>query len=100
MGPTHSKIVDELLILFLNVALINHSCSPNANSETIQKDGEPWDEIRAIRDISKGEEVTTCVIPMVGCNSQERRAKIKECFQFDCKCCVCTGIIPNQEDIV
>ena len=33
-------------------------------------------------------------------SSQERRAKIKKCYPFDCKCCVCTGITPDQEDII
>merc|ERR1719500_613673 len=97
---THFKAIDEMAMIFLNTALINHSCSPNANSETIQKDGDPWDEIRAIRDISKGEEVTVCQVSIVGLTSQERRARIRLYLYFDCKCCVCTGIIPDQEDII
>jgi len=97
---THSKAINGWEIIFLNAALINHSCSPNANSETFQKDGDTWDEIRAIRDISKGEEVTMCEVSLVGCNSQERRALIREHLHFDCTCCVCTGIIPDQEDII
>ena len=98
----HSKNVDGWAIIYLNAALINHSCSPNATSEAIQKDGErdPWFEIRAYKDIAKGEEVTLCEVSMVGCTSQERRELIREQFHFDCKCCVCTGIVPDQEDII
>jgi len=98
---THSKAIDGWGVIFLNAALINHSCAPNATSETIQKDGDKWYEIRAFKDISKGEEVTLCEeVSMIGCNSQERRALIRKHFRFDCKCCVCTGIIPDQEDII
>ena len=25
---------------------------------------------------------------------------IKDQFGFDCKCCVCTGVVPDQEDII
>jgi len=98
---THSKTIDGWGVIFLNVALINHSCAPNATSETIQKDGDTWYEIRAFKDISKGEEVTLCEeVSMVGCTPQERRAIIRQQFYFDCKCLVCTGIIPDQEDIM
>ena len=98
---THSKKIDGWSVIFLNAALINHSCAPNATSETIQKDGGKWYEIRAHKDISKGEEVTLCEeVSMIGCNSQERRAKIWNHFHFDCKCGVCTGVIPHQVDIV
>ena len=40
-------------IIFLNEALINHSCSPNAFSEFIQKEGETWDQIRPVRTFQK-----------------------------------------------
>ena len=109
----HSKTIGDWCILFLNVALINHSCSPNATLESIQKEGETWDEVKAIKDISKGEEITKfyarcgCkemderfTIKAFGCNSQERRLVLKKHFRFDCKCCVCSGNVPEQEDII
>ena len=98
--------------MFLNVALINHSCSPNAISEFIQKEGETWDQVRAVKDISKGEEVTTFYaqcgckemdeffsFKAFGSDSKTRRAALKKHFRFDCKCCVCSGTVPEQEDI-
>ena len=63
-------------------------------------------EIRAIKDISRGEEITKCYIPQVpafktlGVNSRERMKTIKEKYSFDCKCEVCTGNVPDQEDIM
>ena len=103
----------EWNILFLNAALVNHSCSPNSTSELIQKEGETWYEVRAIKDISRGEEVTkfyahcgckemeeSFTIKAFGCNSRERRVVLKKHFRFDCKCCVCTGTVSDQEDII
>ena len=114
LGLLHSKGLRDSAILFLNAALINHSCSPNSTFETFLKDGDPWCEIRAIKDISKAEEVTifygfglkemnepsSCSYMVFGKNSQERRTIIREHFHFDCKCCVCTGAVPEQEDII
>ena len=101
----------DIMMLFLNLILINHACAPNAYADA-GKEGEYV--VRAIRDISKGEEVTlfykTRRIPghgpenlsykIFGCNVKERMKVIKDQFGFDCKCCVCTGVIPDQEDII
>ena len=99
--------------VFLNVALINHSCAPNAWIGTAEEEGETWKEVRAIKDISKGEEVTKfyarcgCkemderfTIKAFGSSPRERRAVLKKHFRFDCKCCVCSGSAPEQEDIL
>ena len=47
-------------MLFLNTILLNHSCAPNAAERALK----PLDnfnvEIRAIKDISRGEEITKC----------------------------------------
>jgi len=90
--------------LFLNFFLINHSCAPNAIGENIE-DGSF--EVRASKDISKGEEITffygvsdyDFTYKRLGCNAKERMQAIKNWFLFDCKCCVCTGDMPDQEDI-
>ena len=90
--------------LFLNTILLNHSCAPNALNETIE-DGNY--EVRAIKDISKGEEITIFyqffdgyTYKKFGCNVRERMQAIKDRFGFDCKCGVCTGDLPDQEDII
>ena len=90
--------------LFLNTILINHSCAPNAHEETTE-DGNC--EVRAIKDISKGEEITTfysifegCTYKKFGCNVKGRRKVLRETLGFDCMCSVCTGDIPDQENIL
>ena len=97
-------------ILFLNGTLLNHSCAANACLDTIQQEGETWCEVRAIKDISKGEEVTvfyegeleygTLSYQVYGCNKRERKMAIQKQFGFDCKCDVCSGKVSEQEDII
>ena len=124
-APDCPKLLDELDIffsnakqnrngdwglLFLNIALVNHSCAPNAILDTNKEEGtvESWCEVKAIKDISKGEEITLFYetegnhysYQKYGCNAQERMMVIKEDFKFDCKCCVCSGKVPEQEEII
>ena len=99
-------------IFFLNAALLNHSCAPNAFADTFdQVSGEPWCEVRAIKDISKGEEVTVFYeiqkpgtlnlsYYMYGCNAQERRAAIWKELRFYCKCSACSGNDSEQDKII
>ena len=98
-------------ILFLNTSLLNHSCAPNAFVDTFNKEsGESWCEIRAIKDIPKGEEVTvfyevtqeygTYSYLVYGCNAHERRRAIQKEFKFYCKCAVCSGDVSEQEDVI
>ena len=101
----HSMRIGDWCFLYLNVALINHSCAPNAFSESIEKEGDTWHEVRAIKNISKGEEVTQ-FFNFYGSEEMDERFTIiaygcKKHFQFGCnKRCVCSGIVPDQEDIV
>ena len=94
-------------MIFLNISLINHSCSPNAArgklvlSTDTRLTGQKM-EVRAIRNISKGEEVTTFYImtgTTVNMMRSEIRATLKRDFGFDCKCSICKGEIPDQDDI-
>ena len=61
--------------------------------------------MRAIKDISKEEEVSIFYpkhwenFPLLG-PSVHRRQMIKEDYGFDCKCPVCSGEVPDQEDIL
>ena len=92
-----------MMFLYLNCTLINHSCAPNAYAELVE---DKKMEVRAIKDISKGEEVTVfykCLpgrtYVAMGWKVKERKKVIKEYMQFDCKCCVCSGNVPGQEEI-
>merc|ERR1711915_615777 len=90
-------------ILYLNLALVNHSCAPNAIEYGLTpntEDEDVTDELRAIKDIVKGEEIVTCYFPDVlkyGSMSKKRKTGIKRDFEFDCKCPVCLGKVPGQE---
>ena len=97
--------------LFLNTTLLNHSCAPNVFVDTFDKEsGESWCEVRAVKDIPKGEEVTVFYeVPqehgnysylVYGCNAQERRIVIQKEFRFHCKCAVCSGNTSEQEDVI
>ena len=92
------------MALFLNCALLNHSCAPNAAVEPTEDQN---NEVRAIKDISKGEEVTIfykcfdCnTYTKIGWKGNERMKVIKDILGFDCKCCVCAGNVPGQEEIL
>ena len=57
-------------------------------------------EIRANRNIARGEEITKCYeheFLNLFCSSDERRTKIKQNFGFYCKCQYCGN--PDQEDV-
>jgi len=107
-----------LFYLPLNSALINHSCGPNVEvglyidpdtpKRTYYRDVDHKTEVRAVRDISKGEEITKCYVGFqnminFGSNRLARMSKIQELQSFDCKCFICLGgpgSFSDQEDIL
>jgi len=98
----------KIYAVFLNLALVNHSCVPNAAWYPLyldKQDDDPLhcEELKAIKNISKGEEVTTCYYTDVkeyGSIQRKRKAEIKKRKGFDCKCPVCLGQVPCQEKIL
>ena len=93
---------NKITSLYLNIALINHSCAPNSTEGGLdaQKESVRNLEIRAIRNIGRGEEITKCYeheYLNLFCSSDTRKTKIKQNFRFDCKCQYCAN--PDQEDI-
>ena len=86
------------------IFLLNHSCAPNA-AIGLTNPREPEKsriELRAIKDISKNEEVTIfypieIFLPWL---HADMRQMIHEDYGFDCKCPVCSGEVPNQDDIM
>ena len=96
----HHKEANSL-VLRLNTELINHSCSPNAVNEVDSTDDES--ELRAIKDICKGEEVTICYVgdfKRFGSISRKRKTGLKKIVGFDCKCNVCLGKTPGQDKLM
>ena len=86
--------------LFIATSLLNHSCAPNVHLDA-NNESDHQLEVRAIKDISKGEEVTPCYeIESKLMTSSQMKAKLQEDFHFDCKCGVCAGIIPDQDRLI
>ena len=96
--------IGQYCFLYLNQSLVNHSCSPNAvqvlSSPARQPEMKTKSETRAIKDISKGEEITVCNIEEIKMLGNVRRMKPDQRMAFVCKCDVCSGQIPGQEDII
>jgi len=91
--------INDQLTLLLNSAFVNHSCAPNT---TMFANHEPESkvEIRAIKDISKGEEVTHSIITNTNFTSQvEMKESLLRKYRLDCNCPVCSGEISNQDEI-
>ena len=62
------------------------------------KDQQEVLKVLAMKDISKGEEVTECYIHVM--TKSQMKEKIQEKFSFDCKCGVCVGSISDQDGII
>lgn len=93
-------------ILHLNLALVNHSCQPNATNRSglkkLQQEGEEdySEELRAIKDIRKGEEITICYfndVQKFEGNPKKWKTHFKKETGFDCKCHVCSGQVPLKD---
>ena len=97
---------EDVAVLYLNIALVNHSCVPNATVGRLSLDDDDGDdehlsvELRAAKDISKGEEITTCYyeddVKKNGSILRKRKTAFKKSQGFDCTCPVCQGQVPFQ----
>ena len=95
---------DEYSLLHLNLALVNHSCAPNATNSGIPRKQEGVEdlrnELRAIKNISKGEEITICYfmdVKKFGSIPRKMKTDIAISLGFNCECPVCLGQVPGQE---
>ena len=69
-------------MLSLNLALVNHSCLPNVTLDAKKLNDEYKVELKAIKDILRGEEVAVSYlnedfISNFGLNRENRREKLK-----------------------
>ncbi|KAH9985658.1 SET domain-containing protein [Russula compacta] len=76
------------------LALINHSCEPNAvivfpRSTKDPRNQEPEAQVIAIRDISPGEEIFTSYIDTTLPRAQ-RQAALSASYDFSCQCALCS----------
>lgn len=86
----------EETVLCLLASRFNHSCAPNA--EYLWLDGQGVEEVRAVREINPGEEVTVNYLgDTIRHPSAARQAQLREGFRFDCRCAVCEAADPESD---
>jgi hypothetical protein len=81
-------VEDTYLCLFPEVARINHACRPNAHARFIPKTLHM--EIKALRDISPGEEISISY-GKIDLKHAERQNLYKQAWGFTCTCEMCAG---------
>jgi len=77
--------------IYLSLSLINHSCDPNAGWQNTDESYEN-EELRATRDIKKGEEITSSYLSNFEAltnNKVKRQEKLQSSWSFVCKCEKC-----------
>jgi len=73
--------------LFLIAGRINHSCKPNALWSTVDS---KLLELRALRDIKEGEEITVSYLNPAKFLTKDERFKLFENWKFQCACELCS----------
>lgn len=82
--------------VFLHCAILNHSCSPNCIKFT-PSDNPNVSQVRALRDIEKGEALTISYLLPVEQRLATRQRLLNEQFGFKC-CCEFCGTGDNTAD--
>lgn len=82
--------VDESKCLFLTMALLNHSCDPNSSWARAEENARIL-ELRAIREIEAGEEITVSYISVEGrySDTAARQTRLRNGWAFTCICRLC-----------
>ncbi|KAG6948626.1 hypothetical protein JG688_00015012, partial [Phytophthora aleatoria] len=80
--------------LFPICGLINHSCQPNC---TWSNAGDSIMEVRALRDIKEGEEITLSYID-IDKERNERQKELRDTKHFDCQCERCSTPLSESID--
>jgi hypothetical protein len=73
--------------MYLALARLNHSCSPNVQQTHLPETTE--EVLYASRDIAIGEEINDCYIDLRQ-NREERRKSLLEYYRFHCECVSCS----------
>lgn len=90
--------------LFPNLCLVNHNCWPNCtvilnhgNQSAVSSalHSQRRIELRAMRKISEGEELTVSYVDFLNL-SADRQKKLKEHFYFECTCEYCTQHVKDD----
>ena len=74
--------------IYLAIARLNHSCTPNAQFTFIPEKNH--EVLIASRNIAKGDEINDCYIDLRQSTSQ-RQKEVQELYRFTCSCRHCTS---------
>ena len=87
----------EACAMYLALARLNHSCTPNAQQTHLPDTGE--EVLYASRAIEAGEEINDCYIELRQ-PAARRRAELADLYRFDCSCpaCCCLGAEAGTDD--
>ena len=80
--------------MYLAIARLNHSCSPNAQQTHIPDTGA--EVLHACRTIEVGEEINDCYIELRQ-SREDRRKDLREIYRFNCGCSSCEPATGAQE---
>lgn len=83
--------------VFANISRINHSCRPNVHH--FWSADKKMELVHALKEISPGEEIFTSYIDLYA-TRDERRARLKESFGFECQCELCSEQNPDLGNIL
>ena len=88
---------DDCKCLYLTLALLNHSCSPNSCWSQSAQNSEIM-ELRAIRDIEAGDEVVVNYVCVEGrfVETKTRQEMLLKGWNFNCQCDLCQQ--PGDEE--
>eukprot|EP01038_Epipyxis_sp_PR26KG_P007243 gene7243-9875_t len=80
------SIYGETCAMYVALARLNHSCTPNAQQTHHPDTSE--EVLYAVRDIEIGEEINDCYIDLRA-KRDDRRAQLMEYYRFQCNCQGC-----------
>lgn len=81
------SIYGESCAMYLALARLNHSCSPNVQQTHYPDTTE--EVLYACRDIKQGDEINDCYIDLRQCRA-DRQAALLEFYRFTCTCSACS----------
>ena len=86
----------ESCAMYLAIARLNHSCTPNVQQTHLPDTGE--EVLYAARDIEEGEELNDCYIDLRQ-STAARQAVLLDIYRFTCTCAACSLVVdvPGME---
>jgi len=91
------SIYGECCAMYLALARLNHSCTPNVQQTHLPDTTE--EVVYAVRDILAGEEINDCYIDLRQ-DTTTRQTALQEYYRFHCTCSACNEEMEEGERVV